>query len=154
MNPNPYQPPGQQGGPGMGYTPPPAQNSGIFMLAGIGAGLASAYWAALTLLIGVGVASGSVSGAQIILPCVLIVLYAVRAVQIFRGEAAAARRVLWLHGIGGVMALLQVFSGGAMMIVLQGIKVLIHVFGAITAYLALRSVTQAAAAPPTYPMSR
>jgi hypothetical protein len=111
----------------------------IFVLAGIGSALASLYWATLTLLIAVGVAAGSASGVQLILPLVLIGLYAARAFQIFKGDPNAARRVLWLHGVGGLMAMFQMFTGGPILIVLQGIKVVIHIFGAITAYLAQRS---------------
>ncbi len=133
---NPYE------SPAPGGAPPPGQDQGrrtAFVLAAIGAGLASLYWAAHTLLVGVAIAAGGVSGAQLILPCVLIGLYALRAFQIWKGDAAAARGVLWLHGIGGVMALLQMFSGSSFLIVLHGIKVAIHVFGGITALRASRS---------------
>ena len=82
------------------------------------------------------------SATQIILPAVLIGLYAVRGFQIFKGDPAAARRVLWLHGIGGIVALVQMFSGGALLIVLQGFKVAIHGFGAVTAYLAGRALSR------------
>ena len=71
-------------------------------------------------------------------PCVLIGLYALRGYQLFKGDPAAATRVLWLHGIGGLMAILNIFSGSALLVVLQSIKLAIHVFGAVTAYLAQR----------------
>ena len=137
MNPNPYQPPNAQGP--LPYAPggPPPDRT-MFVLAAVGAGLASAYWAGLTLLIGLGAAYGSVSGFQAILPIVLIVLYAVRGVQIFKGDPAAARRILWLHGIGAISAVIQIGSGGGLFVVLQGIKILIHIFGGVTAYLAQR----------------
>ena len=133
MNPNPYEAPQAPGPPG-GYPYPPAgppADRTMFVLAAVGAGLASAYWAGLTLLIGFSAASGF----QIILPIVLIVLYAVRGVQIFKGDRAAARRILWLHGFGAISAVLQIASGGPLFFILQGIKIAIHIFGGITAYL-------------------
>jgi len=113
-----------------------------FILAGVGALLASVYWAGLTLLIGVGVASGSVSSMQVILPIVLIVLYALRGFQLFKGDPTAARRILWLHGVGGVMAVIQIASGSTLLVVLQSIKLLIHIFGGVTALLAQREFTR------------
>ncbi len=130
MNDNPYRRPAVDG-----HAP---DRGTLFLLAGIGSALASLYWGALTLLIFVGVAAGSVSGMQLILPIVLIGLYAVRAFQIFKGDANAAQKVLWLHGVGGAMAVFQMLSGGPMLIVLQGIKVVLHLFGGVTAYLAQR----------------
>ena len=130
MNDTPYRRPAVDGhGPDRGS---------LFVLAGIGSALASLYWGALTLLIFLGVAAGSVSGMQLILPLVLIGLYAVRAFQVFKGDRNAAQRLLWLHGFGGAMALVQIVSGGPTLIVLQGIKIVIHVFGGVTAYLAQR----------------
>ena len=129
---NPYQPPDPQPGLVPSRTP--------FILAGIGALAASAYWALLTLLIGVGVSGGGVSPTRIILPIVLIGLYAVRGVQIFRGDARAAASILWLHGVGGVMAVIQMASGDPVLIALNAVKLLIHIFGGVTAYLAKKSV--------------
>jgi hypothetical protein len=141
MNQNPYEPPGQVAPPGYlpGAEGTATMNRGPFILAAIGAILASVYWAGLTLLIGFGVAFGSTSMAQIILPCVLIVLYAVRGYQLFMGDPLAARRILWLHGAGGVAAIVQMATGTPLLVVLQGIKLLIHVFGGVTAYMAQRS---------------
>jgi hypothetical protein len=116
---------------------PPAPR-GAFILAGVAALLASVYWAALTLLIAFGAMTGSLSGMQAILPCVLVALYAYRGIQLFKGDTAAARRILWLHGIGAVVALIQLARDEGM-VVLLGVKVAINVFGAITALLALRS---------------
>lgn len=110
-----------------------------FLLAAIGSAVASLYWAGLTALIAFGAAFGSVSAAQVILPCVLIGLYAWRAIQIFKGDPDAARRVLWLHGLGGATAILQIATGGTFMLVLQGIKLVIHIFGGVTAYQASRA---------------
>jgi hypothetical protein len=110
-----------------------------FILAGIAAVLASLYWAGLTLLILVSVAGGAVSPTQVILPVVLILLYAWRGVQLFKGDPAAARRILWLHGLGGIMALIGAFSQTGLIVVLQGVKVVIHVFGVATALWAIRT---------------
>lgn len=52
----------------------------------------------------------------------------------------AARRILWLHGFGAVSALLQIASGGVVLFVLQGIKILIHIFGGVTAYLVQKDI--------------
>lgn len=42
-----------------------------------------------------------------------------------------------------MVAVLQIMSGGMLIVVLNAIKVAIHVFGGVTAYLALRSYTRA-----------
>jgi hypothetical protein len=110
----------------------------MFVLAAVGAGLASVYWAALTLLLGFGAAAGAVSGAQLILPCFLIAIYAVRAFQIFKGDPAAARKILWLHGLGALMAVFRLSSESSLIVVLNVVKIAIHIFGAATAYLAQR----------------
>lgn len=134
MSPNPYQGPSYET---QGASPPP-MNRTPFILAGIGASLASVYWAGLTLLIGVGVAAGSLSTFQVVLPCVLIGLYMLRGYQLFKGDPAAATRVLWLHGLGGLMAVINIASGSPLIVGLQAIKLLIHVFGGVTAFLAQR----------------
>jgi hypothetical protein len=134
MNQNPYQPP-------TAYAPSSAVapgNRGAFVLAAIGAWFAGVYWAAITLLLVMGMAVGSVSGMQLVLPCVLIGLYAVRGFQIFNGDPNAARRIIWLHGVGCIAALLQVTQGHGLLVFLQGFKVVVHIFGGITAYMALR----------------
>jgi hypothetical protein len=135
MTPNPYEPPRAYGA---AITTAAALNRGPFLLAAIGAWFAGAYWAAITLLLTVGVAAGSTSSTQLALPCILIALYAYRGYQIWNGDPAAARRVLWLHGVGSVAAILQMQQSNALsvMVILQGIKVLIHIFGGITAYQA------------------
>jgi hypothetical protein len=125
---NPYQAPAQG--------PSPAPSRTLFVLAAAGAFLASAYWAALTLLIGAAAAAGGVSMTQVVLPIVLIALYAVRGFQILKGDVGAARRILWLHGIGALAALVQMANGGALLIALQAIKILIHIFGGTTAFMA------------------
>jgi hypothetical protein len=137
---NPYQPPEPpRAAPAYPSAGAASANRTPFVLAAVGAGLASAYWAALTLLIGLGAALGSGSAAQVIVPCILVVLYAVRGWQIFKGDANAAKRILWLHGVGGVVAIMQMVSGSGVLVALQGVKVLIHVFGGITAIAASRT---------------
>lgn len=135
---NPYQPPG----PPPGYARARPVSRTPFVLAGVGAFLASAYWALLTLLIGLASATGSASSMNLILPIVLIALYAWRGINVIKGDPASARSLLWLHGIGGFFAMTQLTHGGGIFVVLQGLKVLIHVFGGITAFLAHRQATQ------------
>ncbi len=150
--PNPYQPPAPY--PASPYGAP-VTNRTPFVLAAVGAWLASAYWAVMTVLLGLGAALGSGSATQIIWPVVLIVLYAMRGFQIFKGDPNAARRILWLHGIGAVAALLQAFAsfaaGSAFVAALQGMKVVINVFGGITAYYAHRSYVEAMRQPAVAP---
>jgi hypothetical protein len=118
-------------------SPEPSRTS--FVLAAVGAGLASLYWGGMTLLIGAAASGGQTSPTAVILPMFLIGLYALRAYQIFQGNGSALSSALWLHGIGGVMALVQMPSGGPVIMVLQGIKAAIHVFGGVTAYLARKA---------------
>lgn len=132
------------------YDPDPAApvpSKTPFLLAAIGSALAALYWAGLTALIAFAATFGSVSGAQIILPCVLIALYGWRATQIYKGDPDAARKVLWLHGLGGITAVIQIATGGPLMFVLQGIKLVIHIFGGITAFNASRAPRLFAAPP-------
>jgi hypothetical protein len=144
MTPNPYQPPAAyQAPPVPGAAVAPVVNRTPFILAAVGAWLASAYWGLMTGIIGLGMAFGSTSGTQLLWPLVLIVLYALRGVQIFKGNPAAARGIILLHAVGAIAALLQAASGGMFIAMLQGFKVVINVFGAITAYLAYRSYTTA-----------
>jgi hypothetical protein len=112
------------------------------VLACIGAWLASAYWVALTLLIVLGVTAGSLAAAQLILPCILIVLYALRGFRMLKGDPAAATSLLWLHAIGGIMAILQLSSPLRSVVVLYSIKIAIHVFGGATAFLAKRALSE------------
>jgi hypothetical protein len=136
MSPNPYQSPNdlREVGAPLNRTP--------FILAGIGALLASVYWGVLTLLIGFAAATGAVSAFQVILPCILIALYALRGYQLFKGDPAAAKRVLWLHGLGALMAVIQISSGDTIVKVLYGIKVAIHLFGVVTAYMATKAYAE------------
>lgn len=102
-----------------------------FILAAVAAGLTSLYWAALALLMGV--AGGPV---QVIVPVILICLYAYRGFQVFQGVPAAANTLLWLHGIGAVVSVMRMAGGDATVILLYGIKIGLHVFGAATAFWA------------------
>ena len=138
MTPNPYEPPQASGS----AATVAAARRGPFVLAAVGAFLAGGYWALITLLLVAGVAAGSVSGAQIILPVILIGLYIQRGTQLLRGDARAASRILWLHGVGGVVAIMQMQSSSGLFVTLQGLKVVIHVFGGVTALLALRSASR------------
>lgn len=109
-----------------------------FVLAAVAAGLTSVYWAALALLMGL--AGGP---AQSIVPVILIGLYAYRGFQVFQGVPAAANALLWLHGIGAVVSVMRMIGGDPVVILLYGIKIGLHVFGAATAFWA-----KSAAAPP------
>jgi hypothetical protein len=137
MSPNPFEPP---------RAPAPTNDSPArtyFVLASVGGFLAAGYWALLTALLGLGIAAGTISSTQIVLPAILIVLYIMRGAQILKGDVAATQRILWLHIVGGVVALLQMGSAGSILAVLQTIKIGIHVFGGITAFLARRVYLQA-----------
>ncbi len=110
-----------------------------FVLAAIGSGLAALYWMGLTAIIALAVATGPLKATDLILPFILIALYAWRGSQILKGDPDAARRVLWLHGIGAVTAVIQIATGGMLMFVLQGVKLVIHIFGGVTAYQASKA---------------
>jgi hypothetical protein len=143
MTPNPYQPPNPYAGAPPGASPGVAVvNRTPFVLAGVGAWLASLYWAALALLRGLFAAAGAGSGALVVMPLILIVLYAVRGFQVMQGDVAAARRLLWLHGFGAMAALLLALSSSGFYAGLQSVKVLIGIFGAVTAFRAQRAVAQ------------
>jgi hypothetical protein len=145
MTPNPYQPPNPYGGAPPGASPGAGVavvNRTPFVLAAVGAWLASLYWAALALLRGLFAAVGSTSGALVIMPIILIVLYALRGFQVLKGDLAAARRLLWLHGFGALAALLLASQSSGFYAGLQSVKVLIGIFGGVTAFLAQRAATQ------------
>lgn len=144
---NPYQaPPPQQPYAG-------APNRTPFILAGVGAFAASGYWALLTLLLGLAAYTGGGGGAQAIMPVILIVLYAYRGVLVMRGDARSARSLLALHAIGGIFAAIQIVTsgGGSFVVVLQALKVAIHIFGGITAHSAKRAAEQQQLANPYMP---
>jgi hypothetical protein len=143
MTPNPYQPPNPYAGAPSGASPGAAiVNRTPFVLAAVGAWLASLYWAALALLRGLFAAAGAGSGVTAIMPLILVGLYAVRGFQVFQGDPAAARRLLWLHGFGAVAALLLAFSASGFYAGLQSVKVLIGIFGAVTAFRAQQAFGQ------------
>jgi hypothetical protein len=131
---NPYESPGsrlEDEDPNPGTKRPIA-----FVIAAVGAWFAALYWAVLALLMGVSAAIGAASALQVVLPVVLIGLYVVRGLQLFKGDLRAAQRLLWLHGIGGLMAVLSISKGGAVFAVVYGIKLAIHIFGGIAAFVA------------------
>jgi len=142
MNQNPYEPPRDLAPPGYAQAAVAPALRVPFVLAAIGAWAASAYWGGMTMLIGLGTATGRVSPIQGVLPCVLIVLYALRGWQIFKGDPAAAKRIIFLHVIGGAVAAMQIASGTALLVVLSSIKVAIHVFGGVTAFMAQRAFAE------------
>ena len=109
-----------------------------FVLAAIGGWAAAAYWAALTFLIFTGVAAGAVSPVQIILPAILIALYAYRGWETFRGNPSAASGLMWLHILGAGLTIVQLVMGISFWPTVQVIKIVVHVFGAVTAFLARR----------------
>ncbi len=110
------------------------------LLAALGAWGAAAYWALLTALLAFGAAMGSVGATNLILPVILIALYATRGVQMLKGEARAIRSLLWLHGVGGVVAVMQVATSQGFFVALQAVKVVVHVFGIVTVLMARRHV--------------
>lgn len=148
MSPNPYQPPAPYQAPAYpGAVAGATLSKTPFILAAVGAWLAAGYWGLMTALLALGAFLGTTSGAQVILPCVLIALYAFRGFQLLKGDPAAARRILWLHGVGALVAMLQaggsVMTGAIVLAGLQALKVVINVFGGITAYLAMRAYQDA-----------
>jgi hypothetical protein len=148
MTPNPYQPPNPYAGAPAGASPGAGVavvNRTPLVLAAIGAWLASLYWAATALLRALDAAMGGVSGVSAVLPVLLVVFYAMRGLQVFRGDPAAARRLLWLHVVGAVAALVQTLSASGLWAGLSGVKVLINLFGAVTAFLAQRAIAQSMA---------
>jgi hypothetical protein len=145
MNFNPYEPP--RPGAVSNFASPqpiPVVNRTPFVLAALGAWAASGYWALMLLLGAVGVASGAGSSTGLILPLVLIVLYASRGLQLYKGDPAAIRRIMWLHGFGAVAAIIQVLQLSGIVAVLQGLKVVINVFGICAALWAHRTLQRAA----------
>ena len=51
----------------------------------------------------------------------------------------AARRVLWLHAVGGVVAIMLVVTGSGFAAGLHALKVLVHAFGGFAAWRATRA---------------
>ena len=112
-------------------------------MASLASGITSLYWLALTGLIGLAVSGGGASPGELLVPIILIGLYAVRAVQIWKGNPTALVSALWLHGIGGLMSIVQMAKGDAIVLVLYGIKLLIHVAGGVTAFVARKAFLDA-----------
>lgn len=108
----------------------PRALQGVCTLAAVGAFAAAAYWALLTLLIGI---TGQ-SPLQMLIPFLLIALYAYRGYQLVKGNVVAAQGLIWLHGIGAVMTIIQL-SGGTALPILLYVKIAIHAFGLVTALI-------------------
>lgn len=106
---------------------------GASTLAAIGGFAAAAYWALLTALIGI----SGLSAIQMLLPFVLIALYAYRGYQLMKGNVSAANNLMWLHGIGAVMTVFQLTTGNAAQVLL-GVKIVIHAFGLVTALVVVQ----------------
>lgn len=131
---SPYQPPGPS------PDALPASRT-PFILAGIGGFAAAGYWALLTLILGFAVYSGAggVSTTSVVMPVVLIALYAYRGVLVMRGDPRSAKSLLWLHAVGGLFAAFSLATSiGMFAAFLQGLKVAIHIFGGITAHAATK----------------
>ncbi len=115
----------------------------VFVLAAIGAALAALFWGALLALLFLGMKGGAkVEGLQLIMPVILVVLYGMRAFAVYNGDRNAAKRLMFLHGLGILASIFQISqfpaSAGAMLTMLYGFKIAVHVFGGVTAYLASR----------------
>ena len=128
---NPYQRPTFD--PEHGGLPP--GNRTAVLLAVAGAFLAAAYWTVLILLMFASGAGSAMSPLQIVLPLIVIALYAMRGVQLYRGDTRMATNLMWLHVLGGLFTAYALARPGAAY-ALHGVKLAIHVFGAVTAYLA------------------
>ncbi len=106
---------------------------GLRTLAAIGGFAAAGYWALYTFLLG---ASGQ-STAQLVLPFILIGLYAYRGYQLLQGNITAANNLMWLHGIGAAVAIYQLTTAVGSPL-LDGVKIAIHLFGFVTALLVIQ----------------
>ena len=94
---------------------------------------------ALASLFGFRVASGAATVPSILMSSVLIVLFTLRGFQLWRGDRSAAKKILFLHA-ADVIGLAQIFLGGSVLVtILVSIKVALHVFGAIAAYLSMKA---------------
>jgi hypothetical protein len=111
--------------------------------AAVASGAASIYWALLTLLTARVVASKELSATQLVFPVILVGLYAFRAIQTYRGNAQAVVSLLYLNGLGAIISLYNMRGATQVVIVLQGVKVLIHIFGLITAWRARQAFARA-----------
>lgn len=139
MEPNPYQPPRSSDQP----STQAESNRKLFLLAGIGAALAGGYWALVGAVVALGSASGAFSAGSLFPPLLAIAFYGSRAYRIFKGDAASAvRDLVWLHAIGLIAVAIRMFSGSTLLMALQGVKIAIHIFGGVAAYLAKRSEQQ------------
>lgn len=135
---NPYEPPTPQSQFDPHFDRRP------FVIAAIGAWLAAAYWLVMTALLGLGMAAGKIGGSQIILPLVLIAMYAHRGYRLFRADAAMVRSIIVLHVLGMVAAVLQInATKNDVIFTMNAVKIGIHIFGVVGALLAKRAIKAA-----------
>jgi hypothetical protein len=109
---------------------------GLVVMTTVGAVLAALYWGTLGVLNATGKLYGvKPDGFQMFLPFVLVVLYAMRGYKVFEGDHRSARNLMWLHGVGGVLAIVQIAMGmlPTFVIGLYAAKVAIHIIGGIPA---------------------
>ena len=124
------------------------QNRTPMIVAAVASWLASAYWALLTVLTFLASITGEISGIRALLPLVLIVLYAVRGFGAFRGDPRSLTSLTWLHGIGAVATLINSRSLSGLSLGLNAVKIAINLLGAVTAYMAMRSLQTPNRPPP------
>jgi hypothetical protein len=110
------------------------------IVAAVGAWLASAYWALLAALTFLAAIAGELNGFRALLPLVLIVLYAVRGFGAFRGDPRSLNSLTWLHGIGAVATLINSRDLSGLALGLNAVKIAINLFGAVAAFMAMRSL--------------
>lgn len=109
-----------------------------FLLAGVGACLAALWWGLVAVLAFFGSRTDT-PPLQVVLPVVLVGLYGFRGLQLFKGDVRAAQRLIYLHAVGAVVAILQMSSNLQLVVVFNGVKAAINVFGALTAYWARKT---------------
>jgi hypothetical protein len=120
-----------------------------FIIAAVGSWLASAYWALLTALTFLtAITGGELSGFRALLPLVLIVLYAVRGFGALRGDPRSLNSLTWLHGIGAVATLINSRDLSGLALGLNAVKIAINLFGAVSAFMAMRTLQTPNRPPP------
>ena len=133
-DPNPYAPPGNDVA-----LDARARTKTLFFFAGGAAWLAAVWWAVVAAVTLFAVSAGNITPLFLVLPLFLVVAYAVRGAQIMKGDVRAAQRILLLHAVGAVAAILQLSSRRDIVVILNGVKVAIHLLGIGSAYWARRT---------------
>ena len=83
---------------------------------------------------------GAIESYQLVMPIVLVALYAMRAYRVYTGDLRSARNLAWLHALGAIVAVVNIVQFNTPIItVLYGIKVVVHVVGGVPAFLLSRS---------------